>query len=131
MHSPGRRWVGNRLADFPAAGQRLAGRFWPGPLTLVLPKTGLVSDLVTAGAPTVAVRIPDHPLALALLRAADLPMFGNHLNERQAYKAMFARRLSLAELNPKQVSGLAEAMGNAQRLAEELADVLMTETANV
>jgi chromosome partitioning protein len=85
--------------------------------------------LLTRTSPLIATKIERE--IVSVLRAADLPMFGNHLNERQAYKAMFARRLSLAELNPKQVSGLAEAMGNAQRLAEELADVLMKETANV
>ncbi len=61
-------------AEFPPAAQQLAERFWPGPLTLVLPKTGLVPDLVTAGCPTVALRIPDHPVALELLRAVDRPI---------------------------------------------------------
>ncbi|HEY1376333.1 MAG TPA: L-threonylcarbamoyladenylate synthase [Gemmataceae bacterium] len=53
---------------------RLAERFWPGPLTLVLPKAAAVPDVVTAGGPTVAVRIPAHPVALALLRAASVPL---------------------------------------------------------
>jgi L-threonylcarbamoyladenylate synthase len=52
----------------------LAERFWPGPLTLVLPKTAAVPDIVTAGGPTVAVRVPAHPVALALLRAAGIPL---------------------------------------------------------
>jgi L-threonylcarbamoyladenylate synthase len=47
----------------------LAGRFWPGPLTLVVPRSERVPDLVVAGAPTVGLRVPDHPVALALLRA--------------------------------------------------------------
>lgn len=59
---------------FPAEAERLAARFWPGPLTLVLPRVDVVPDEVTAGGPTVGVRIPAHPLALALLRAADLPV---------------------------------------------------------
>jgi L-threonylcarbamoyladenylate synthase len=53
---------------------RLAERFWPGPLTLVLPKTAVVPDIVTAGGPTVAVRVPAHPIALALLRAVGVPL---------------------------------------------------------
>lgn len=61
-------------AKFPPAAQQLAERFWPGPLTLVLPKTALVPDLVTASCPTVALRIPDHPVALELLRAAGRPV---------------------------------------------------------
>ncbi len=52
----------------------LAETFWPGPLTLVLPKQPQVPPLVTAGLDTVAVRVPDHPVALALLRAADVPI---------------------------------------------------------
>src|SRR5262249_57580886 len=49
-------------------------RFWPGPLTLVLPRNARVPDLVTAGGLTVAIRVPAHPVALALLRAAGLPV---------------------------------------------------------
>lgn len=52
----------------------LAMHFWPGPLTLVLPKVPHVPDQVTAGLPTVAVRMPDHPMALDLIRAAGRPI---------------------------------------------------------
>lgn len=58
----------------PPAAAALAERFWPGPLTLVLPKSDLVPDLVTSGLPSVAVRMPDHPLALELIRRAGLPI---------------------------------------------------------
>lgn len=54
--------------------RRLAERFWPGPLTLVLPRRGNVPDLVTAGLPSVALRLPSHPIALALIRAVALPI---------------------------------------------------------
>ena len=60
--------------DFPPLARRLAAAFWPGPLTLVLPKSLRVPDAVTAGGPTVAVRIPGHPVAGALLRAAGVPV---------------------------------------------------------
>jgi len=62
------------VADFPLKARALARRFWPGPLTLVLPKTERVPDIVTAGLPTVAIRMPDHPLALALIRQTDAPL---------------------------------------------------------
>jgi L-threonylcarbamoyladenylate synthase len=62
------------VADWPSEAQRLAERFWPGPLTLVLPRRSVVPDIVTAGGPTVAVRVPAHPVALALLRACRLPL---------------------------------------------------------
>ena len=52
----------------------LVERFWPGPLTLVLAKTDVVPGIVTAGLSTVGVRMPDHPIALALIRAAGVPL---------------------------------------------------------
>ncbi len=52
----------------------LAQAFWPGPLTLILPKTPLLPPIVTAGGNTVALRIPDHPLVLQMLAAARIPL---------------------------------------------------------
>jgi len=54
--------------------RRLAEHFWPGPLTLLLPKKNSIPDLVTSGLPRVAVRIPAHPLTLALLNRLDFPL---------------------------------------------------------
>jgi L-threonylcarbamoyladenylate synthase len=61
-------------AAWTDAAARLAARFWPGPLTLVLPRNACVPDIVTAGGATVALRVPAHPIALALLRAAAVPV---------------------------------------------------------
>lgn len=61
-------------SDVPPLARALAGRFWPGPLTLVLPRGERVAPRVSAGLPTVAVRVPAHPVAQALLRAAALPV---------------------------------------------------------
>jgi L-threonylcarbamoyladenylate synthase len=61
-------------ADWPAVADALAARYWPGPLTLVVPKRPMVPDIVTAGLPTVALRMPAHPLALELIRAAGVPI---------------------------------------------------------
>jgi L-threonylcarbamoyladenylate synthase len=65
-----------RIAVLTPAARRLAEAFWPGPLTLVLKrrKEAGISDLVTAGLDTVAVRIPAHPVAQAVLRAVDRPI---------------------------------------------------------
>ncbi len=63
-----------RVAVPNAAALRLAGKFWPGPLTLVLPKTGAVPGVVTAGLPSVAVRMPAHPLFRRLIRLAGVPL---------------------------------------------------------
>eukprot|EP00913_Durusdinium_trenchii_P023319 g21897.t1 len=60
--------------SIPRAAKQLMERFWPGPLTLVLPKHSIVPDLVTAGLDTVAIRIPDHPLTLELIREAGVPV---------------------------------------------------------
>jgi L-threonylcarbamoyladenylate synthase len=62
------------VRDWPSSAGGLTDRFWPGPLTLVLPKAEVVPDIVTAGLPTVALRMPDHPLALELIEAADVPV---------------------------------------------------------
>ncbi|HTP68185.1 MAG TPA: L-threonylcarbamoyladenylate synthase [Dongiaceae bacterium] len=62
------------VEDWPDVANRLAREYWPGPLTLVLPKKPIVPDEVTAGLPTVGLRIPRHPIALALLNAANLPI---------------------------------------------------------
>src|SRR6185437_10013251 len=60
--------------DWLDGAARLAAVFWPGPLTLVLPKRDIVPDAVTAGLPSVAVRVPSHPVAHALLAAARIPV---------------------------------------------------------
>lgn len=54
--------------------EKLAEKFWPGPLTVVLEKKDIVPDLVTSGLSTVAVRIPSHPVAIALIKAAGTPV---------------------------------------------------------
>lgn len=54
--------------------EALAGRFWPGPMTLLLPRVAAVPDAVTAGRPLVGVRVPGHPVARELLRRAGVPV---------------------------------------------------------
>ncbi|HEV8605073.1 MAG TPA: L-threonylcarbamoyladenylate synthase [Tepidisphaeraceae bacterium] len=61
-------------AEWPLTAHRLALKFWPGPLTLVLPKSPLIVDTVTAGKNTVGLRSPNHPLALALLKEFKGPL---------------------------------------------------------
>jgi L-threonylcarbamoyladenylate synthase len=58
----------------PPAATRLIDRFWPGPLTIILEKRETVPDIVTAGLPTVAVRMPDHPMASRLLEESNCPI---------------------------------------------------------
>lgn len=60
--------------DIPRIAKELANWFWPGPLTMLLKKNPSIPDLVTAGKPTVAIRIPNHPIALSLLNTLDFPL---------------------------------------------------------
>jgi len=60
-------------AEIPESARMLAEAFWPGPLTIVLPRKNTVPDIVTAGGVTIGVRCPDHPKTLELLRLAGVP----------------------------------------------------------
>ena len=62
------------MRDVPPLARRLAGEFWPGPLTMVLDVRPEVPEITTGGLTTVAVRVPDHPVAIALLGTADVPV---------------------------------------------------------
>ncbi|HEY0163333.1 MAG TPA: L-threonylcarbamoyladenylate synthase [Edaphobacter sp.] len=64
----------DRVAEVPAGAERLMEAFWPGPLTILLPRVSAVPDSVTAGRPLVGVRMPRHELALALIREAGVPL---------------------------------------------------------
>lgn len=83
------------VEEWPEAASRLAARFWPGPLTLVLPKRPVVPDIVTAGLATVGVRMPDHPVALELIRQAGVPVAAPSANR-------------FTELSPTRVEHLPE-----------------------
>lgn len=66
--------VTDYVAGLPDEARQLARACWPGPLTLLLPKHACIPDLVTSGLPNVAIRIPNHPLTLALLASLDFPL---------------------------------------------------------
>ncbi|WP_269526344.1 L-threonylcarbamoyladenylate synthase [Coraliomargarita parva] len=73
VHVPSLEAARKYAALNPAA-EALAARFWPGPLTLVLPKKAIIPDIVTAGLPSVAIRCPAHPVFRALLERLDFPV---------------------------------------------------------
>ena len=62
------------VTEWPPEAEELARRYWPGALTLVLPKSAAIPDIVTAGLNTVGVRVPAHPIALQLIEAAGVPI---------------------------------------------------------
>ncbi len=74
IHISGIDQVEKYTENFPKPLQKLAEKFWPGPLTLLLSRKNTIPDLVTSGLDRVAVRVPDHPLTLALLNFLDFPL---------------------------------------------------------
>ena len=89
-----------RYGTFPDAALPLMERFWPGPLTLVADKTSIVPSIVTAGLDTVAVRVPEHPAALALIRAAGCAIAAPSANP-------------FGYVSPTEADHVAEQLGNA------------------
>ncbi len=100
VHVPGLAEAEALAASWPGAARKLAEAFWPGPLTLVLPKRPVVPDLVTSGLPRVALRAPAHPAAQALLRACGLPLAAPSANR-------FGR------ISPTTARAVAEELGDA------------------
>lgn len=74
VHIRSKEFLNKVACDIPDMALKLADKFWPGPLTLVLKKQPHIPDLVTAGKETVAVRVPNHPVALALLETIEFPL---------------------------------------------------------
>lgn len=74
VHVPDFEHVFQVAATVPSLAPALAAHFWPGPLTLILPRAAAIPPVVAAGGSTVGVRVPSHPIAQALLRAADVPI---------------------------------------------------------
>jgi L-threonylcarbamoyladenylate synthase len=74
VHTGCRDEVGRLVSEIPVNFFKLADRFWPGPLTLIMKKSRSVPDIITAGLDTVAVRIPSDPVALALIKFAGVPV---------------------------------------------------------
>jgi L-threonylcarbamoyladenylate synthase len=74
VHVESREAAPRLVREWPEKAAKLADEFWPGPLTLVLPKNACIPDIVTAGLPNVGLRVPANALALALLVHADVPI---------------------------------------------------------
>ncbi len=74
VHVAGREMAQRSVAHWPAAADRLAQAFWPGPLTLVLPRAAEIPGIVTAGGNTVGVRWPSHPFIQAVIRECGFPL---------------------------------------------------------
>jgi L-threonylcarbamoyladenylate synthase len=86
--------------EWPPLADKLAARFWPGPLTIIVPKSSKVPDIVTAGLSSVALRMPAHPLALAVIAAAKIPLAAPSANR-------------FTQLSPTTAQHVREALGDA------------------
>ena len=74
VHIPSIEYLNKVVSYIPEKAKQLADAFWPGSLTLILPKKSSIPDLVTAGKSTVGVRIPNHPVTLELLKRLEFPL---------------------------------------------------------
>jgi L-threonylcarbamoyladenylate synthase len=74
VHIASLEMLDDLVTEIPETARRLMEAFWPGPLTLLLPRSAAVPDTVTAGRPLVGVRMPAHPVALELIRRAGVPV---------------------------------------------------------
>jgi L-threonylcarbamoyladenylate synthase len=80
VHVAGHSDLDKLVMEIPSNAIKLMERFWPGPLTVVLLKKGDVPDIVTSGLPTIAVRMPKHPMTLSLIGLAGSPIVGPSAN---------------------------------------------------
>ncbi|MDB9883429.1 L-threonylcarbamoyladenylate synthase [Bacteroidia bacterium] len=83
----------NYVSDFSLLAQQLAKAFWPGSLTILMPKNDKVPDLVTAGLPNVALRVPNHPLTLQLLKSLAFPLAAPSANVSNTVSPTTAHRV--------------------------------------
>ncbi len=96
VHASSLEMARDLAAAWPVEADALARRFWPGPLTLVLPKHPKVPDIVTAGLDTVALRVPSHPVALEVIRRADTPVAAPSANRFTALSPTTAEHVRAA-----------------------------------
>lgn len=95
VHVSDARSASDLVSRWPPAADILAERFWPGPLTLVLPKNAEVPESVTAGRKTVAVRVPAHRIAAELLAAVELPIAAPSANRSSQVSSTRAEHVAL------------------------------------
>lgn len=74
IHVPDESWLEEYCENVPPLAYKLAEAFWPGPLTMILPRKDIVPDRTTGGLKTVGVRCPDHPVTLAIIQSAGVPI---------------------------------------------------------
>ena len=83
VHVPSADMARSLSSEWPIEAEALAGAFWPGPLSIVVPRSAQIPDIISAGKPTVALRVPANPVALALLRSAGVPVAAPSANRSE------------------------------------------------
>jgi L-threonylcarbamoyladenylate synthase len=112
-HVAGRGLAQRCVSAWPAVAEALADAFWPGPLTMVLPRAAIIPDIVTAGGDTVGIRWPNHPFMRAVIEACDFPLAApsaNLSNQLSPTSALHVQR-QLAGRIPLIVDGGAAQVG--------------------
>lgn len=107
LHVASKAMLFECVAEWPAMAEELSRAFWPGPLTLVLPKAAHIPSIVTAGGSTVAVRWPQHPFMQAVIRACGFPLAAPSANLSNCLSPTTAQHVSrqLGERVPLIVDG--------------------------
>lgn len=93
VHVPDPQSAQQLVTEWSPQANRLAQRFWPGPLSLVLPRGPHIPDIVSAGLPTVALRVPSHPVALALLQTVRRPLAAPSANRSESLSPTTAQHV--------------------------------------
>ncbi|MBM3831917.1 MAG: threonylcarbamoyl-AMP synthase [Verrucomicrobia bacterium] len=99
VHVAGRTMAQRCVKAWPEVAQKMAAAFWPGPLTIVLPRSNVIPDIVTAGGATVGIRWPSHPFVQALIQACDFPLAAPSANRS-------------GELSPTTAEHVQKSLGN-------------------
>lgn len=113
VHVAGIEMARHCAREWPGTADKLAGAFWPGPLTLVLPRAESIPDIVTAGGDTVGIRWPQHPFMQGLIQKCGFPLAAPSANPSSAISPTTAQHvaLSLGEKVPLIIDGGASNVG--------------------
>ena len=95
IHVPSAAWLERYCVEVPPCAYQLAERFWPGPLTMILKRNPVLPDCTTGGLDTVGVRCPAHPVTLALIEAAGVPIAAPSANRSGRPSCTTASRASI------------------------------------
>ena len=124
LHIPEASWLTRYCEEVPEVAWRLAEKFWPGPLTMILKRKPCVPDETTAGLDTVGMRCPDHGATLAVIRAADVPVAAPSANRSGRPSCTTAAHV-LADMEGR-IEGIVDGGGCAVGVESTIVDLTVT-----